>query len=121
MVVIIRREDMMLVACKFEDWHEDIGPVLWWKFPIEESPYVGTPLDQNWPGYHTHWTFFEIPGKGAEEQIPLEVPEMNLDLMKSVQEELRGWGITSQVELASRSLDIIRAIHLAGFGFVRLK
>jgi len=28
-----------------EEWHEDMGPMLWWKFPIEEEPYVGSPLD----------------------------------------------------------------------------
>jgi hypothetical protein len=28
-----------------EEYHEDMGPVLWWKFPIEEPPYVGTPND----------------------------------------------------------------------------
>ena len=39
-----------------EEWHEDIGDVLWWKFPIEEPPYVGSPLDCAWTGYHTHWT-----------------------------------------------------------------
>ena len=60
------------------EWHEDIGPVLWWRFPIDEPPYVGTPLDLGypveirvgmngedhvqrylvggWPGYHTHST-----------------------------------------------------------------
>jgi hypothetical protein len=27
------------------EWHEDMGTVLWWKWPIEEPPYVGTPLD----------------------------------------------------------------------------
>lgn len=27
------------------EWHEDHGNVLWWRFPIEEPPYVGTPLD----------------------------------------------------------------------------
>jgi hypothetical protein len=37
-------------------WHEDIGNVLWWRFPIDEPPYVGTPLDCDWPGYHTHFT-----------------------------------------------------------------
>ncbi len=55
------------------EWHEDIGDVLWWRFPIEEPPYVGSPLDMGrnievivdgqsliarvggWPGYHTHW------------------------------------------------------------------
>lgn len=40
-----------------EEWHEDIGPVLWWRFPIEEPPYCGTPLDSDWvEAYYTHWT-----------------------------------------------------------------
>lgn len=38
------------------DWKESDGDVLWWRFPLDESPYCGTPLDQDWPGYHTHWT-----------------------------------------------------------------
>lgn len=38
------------------EWHEDDGPVLWHKFPINEAPWVGTPLDSDWPGYHTDWT-----------------------------------------------------------------
>jgi len=60
------------------EWHEDHGPVLWWRFPVDEPPYVGTPHDLGravvvelrawegstqtslmvggWPGYHTHWT-----------------------------------------------------------------
>lgn len=29
----------------FHEWHEDIGPVLWWLWPIEHEPYVGSPLD----------------------------------------------------------------------------
>ena len=29
----------------FHEWHEDKGPVLWWLWPIEEAPYVGSPLD----------------------------------------------------------------------------
>lgn len=73
------------------EWHEDIGPVLWWIFPLSEPPYVGSPLDcghtveihtqiphlsheamdracqisrifiGGWPGYHTHWTPIPIP------------------------------------------------------------
>lgn len=43
------------------DYHEDLGPVLWWKFPIDEPPYSGTPLDSDWPGYHTHWTPIVCP------------------------------------------------------------
>jgi len=55
-------------------WTEADGDVLWWKFPINEAPYIGTPNDcghellvivnniqqsifvGGWPGYHTHWT-----------------------------------------------------------------
>lgn len=43
------------------DWHEDIGDALWWRFPISEAPYVGTPGDSDWPGYHTHWTRIICP------------------------------------------------------------
>lgn len=28
-----------------EEWREDYGCVLWWRFPIEEPPYCGTPND----------------------------------------------------------------------------
>lgn len=48
-------------AIPMEDWDEDYGDVLWWKFPIEEPPYVGSPLDVNWPDYHTHWTPILVP------------------------------------------------------------
>lgn len=48
-------------ARPLEEWGEDYGDVLWWKSPIEEAPYVGSPLDANWPGYHTHWTPIVVP------------------------------------------------------------
>ena len=48
-------------ARPLEEWHEDYGDVLWWKFQIEEPPYVGSPLDMAWPGYHTHWTLIPMP------------------------------------------------------------
>ena len=48
-------------ARPLEEWWEAYGDVLWWKFPIEEPPYVGSPLDENWPGYHTHWTPIPLP------------------------------------------------------------
>ena len=44
------------VAIPGEQWHEDDGPVLWWRFPIVEPPYSGTPNDCDWPGSHTHFT-----------------------------------------------------------------
>jgi hypothetical protein len=62
------------------DWHEEDGDVLWWKFPVSEPPYFGSPLDLGqtvevhtqagmasrimvggWPGYHTHWTPITVP------------------------------------------------------------
>lgn len=66
---------MTEIAKPLGQWHEDDGNVLWWRFPITEPPYVGTPNDcpivhtvridglrvgpfhtGGWPGYHTHWT-----------------------------------------------------------------
>lgn len=49
------------IALPLESWHEDMGPVLWWVFPIDEPPYAGTPLDDDWPRYHTHFTPIPIP------------------------------------------------------------
>lgn len=65
-------------AQPISEYHEDMGPVLWWTFPVMEAPYCGTPNDcgfvvevsvavvdggqkmtqmvGGWPGYHTHWT-----------------------------------------------------------------
>ena len=43
-------------ARTIDEWHEDFGDVLWWTFPIQEPPYCGSPLDVDWPDYHTHWT-----------------------------------------------------------------
>lgn len=47
----------------FEEWHEDYGDVLWWRFPLEGPPYIGSPLDEDWvdDGYFTHWTPLPIP------------------------------------------------------------
>lgn len=38
------------------DWREEDGPVLWFRLPVDEPVWIGTPLDEDWPGYHTHWT-----------------------------------------------------------------
>jgi hypothetical protein len=71
-------------ARPIDEYHEDMGDVLWWRFPINEPPYVGSPSDQGktirlqilgasepflhcdftvggWPGVHTHFTTIEIP------------------------------------------------------------
>jgi len=49
------------VARPISEWHEDYGNALWWRFPIDEPPYSGSPLDDDWPGYHTHWTPIVCP------------------------------------------------------------
>lgn len=48
-------------ARPLSEWHEDDGPVLWWVLPVTEPPYCGTPIDAEWPHYHTHWTRIEVP------------------------------------------------------------
>lgn len=61
-----------------DEWHEDDGPVLWWKFPLSEPPYVGSPIDNDWPGYHTHWTRIPEP---VEPGRVLDHPDEQLALM----------------------------------------
>lgn len=46
-----------------EHWNEDIGNVLWWDFPVEEPPYCGTPLDEHFPKYKTHFTTIDMPNE----------------------------------------------------------
>lgn len=46
-----------------EHWNEDIGDVLWWDFPVEEPPYCGTPLDEHFPNYKTHFTTIDMPNE----------------------------------------------------------
>lgn len=47
------------------EYHQDMGSVVWWEFPIMEPPYCGSPLDSDWPGYHTHFTLIPIPTQGG--------------------------------------------------------
>ncbi len=56
-------------AQPLDEWCEDIGCVLWWEFPITEPPYCGSPLDADWPGYHTHWTSLIMP-QPPKEALP---------------------------------------------------
>jgi hypothetical protein len=42
-------------------WTADMGNVFWWAFPVEQAPYVGTPLDEAFPEHCTHWTPLIIP------------------------------------------------------------
>jgi hypothetical protein len=50
----------------FDRWHDDDGDVLWWRFPIEEPPYVGSPLASDWPFTESDhpslgWTRLALP------------------------------------------------------------
>jgi len=47
------------------DWNEDVGVTLWWRFPVDEPPYCGSPTYDDWPGYHTHWTPILVPHEPA--------------------------------------------------------
>jgi hypothetical protein len=49
------------VATPGRQWREDDGACLWWRFPIEEPPWCGDPRDEDWPGYHTHFTRIMCP------------------------------------------------------------
>ena len=60
-------EPTKVIAQLAEKWHEDIGPVLWWDFPVEEPPYCGTPLDDDFPKYKRHFTELHIPDEVEEE------------------------------------------------------
>lgn len=48
------------------EYGDDYGTVLWWHFPVNEPPYVGQPSDDDWPGYHTHWTPIAVPVEPKE-------------------------------------------------------
>lgn len=48
-------------ARPLDEWHEDMGAVLWWRFPVNEAPWCGTPNCDDWPHYHTHFTPLVVP------------------------------------------------------------
>lgn len=43
------------------DWRDEMGPVLWWHFPVTEAPFFGTPSTEGWKSHHTHWTPVIVP------------------------------------------------------------
>ena len=49
-----------MTARPIDEWHEDFGYAVWWTFKdgdwLGEPSYIGSPLCDDWPGYHTHWT-----------------------------------------------------------------
>lgn len=51
------------------EYHEDMGPVLWWGLPIKEPPYVGTPLDWEFlPECYTHFSTLPVPELPQEDK-----------------------------------------------------
>ena len=48
-------------ARHIDEWHEVDGPALWWRDPIEEPPYVGTPDDDNFDDSYLWWSPIDIP------------------------------------------------------------
>lgn len=55
-------EESHFMANSADSWHEEDGEVLWWRFPVQEAPYVGSPLCEDWhEDYYTHWTKLPIP------------------------------------------------------------
>jgi hypothetical protein len=61
-------EKTQITARPIDEWHEDLGDVLWWTFPVNEPPYCGSPMDVDWPDYHTHWTPIVIPAVPAPKE-----------------------------------------------------
>lgn len=54
--------DYTKVARPLRKWHEDMGPKIWWRFPVAEAPYCGSPLDDTWlDDYYTHFTDIVLP------------------------------------------------------------
>lgn len=45
-------------------WRPEDGNCLWWRFPVEEVPYIGTPDDDAFPDWATHFTKLPIPRLG---------------------------------------------------------
>jgi hypothetical protein len=37
-------------------WSAKVGRAMWWRFPTDGMPWLGTPSDADWPGDLTHWT-----------------------------------------------------------------
>lgn len=59
-----------LIPRPIEEWHEDYGDCLFWKFPIGEPPYCGNPLDSDFiEDYYTHFTRLILPIETSDEKF----------------------------------------------------
>lgn len=47
-------------ARPLEEWQEDMGDCVWWCWEegawLGEAAWIGSPIDSDWPNYHTHFT-----------------------------------------------------------------
>jgi CDGSH-type Zn-finger protein len=42
---------------RLDEWNEEDGAVVWWKFPVCEPAWIGHPNCDDWPDdFYTHWT-----------------------------------------------------------------
>lgn len=65
-----------LEARPIDEWGEDYGDCLFWKFPIEEPPYCGSPLDCDFTeDYYTHFTRLIIPINNNEVYEKMHKPK----------------------------------------------
>jgi hypothetical protein len=49
------------VAIPGIEWTPEDGNVLWWSFPVQELPFIGTPDDDAFPDHATHFTVLVVP------------------------------------------------------------
>lgn len=63
-------EKIGIYAIPADDWAEEDLDCLWWNFPIEEPPYLGSPISfdrygrRTIPEWCTHFTKIYIPKEG---------------------------------------------------------
>ena len=67
-------ERLGIMAQPADEWCEEYGDCLWWSFPIEEPPYLGTPIswdrhgDPTVPDECTHFTRIYLPMEDENER-----------------------------------------------------
>lgn len=76
-ILALRPERVPMIARSLAEWHEDDGYAVWWAWNGDlrgwagEPAYIGSPLCDDWPGYHTHWTAHPTQPIGITAQADL--------------------------------------------------
>ena len=79
-ILALRPERVPMIARSLAEWHEDDGYAVWWAWNGDlrgwagEPAYIGSPLCDDWPGYHTHWTAHPTQPIGITAQAKKETP-----------------------------------------------